>query len=323
MSESAPLFGRKYNLRVFTNDNKVIDLSELHAVFNTTAWVGGLPKTLRLRIFNATSHTMLPIQDTGGTVYLSAGYEGQNGDIFIGQIIQIRTGREDAVNIYYDITATDGDEFQTQGFISHALDSAQTSVQNRMFNLVQNASTPTPMKLGEVRIDPATPTDVTLPRGRSYFGMAKDHIHKLAKSVGATYEVQNNNLVHIIGVNQYKQLDIPDINYKTGLIGVPEQTNDGISFKMLLNPYIVQNMQIKLDSNAIKTKEIRVLPGGATGVELANIQQKTEDGIYLVGYCNHIGDTRGNTWFTEVICYTPKVAGPVAQLGAGTRVEQI
>ena len=322
--ESTALFGRKYDLQIVTSSQN-INLSQLHAIFNTTAWVNGTPKVLRVRIFNLNPQTILPIQNEGGQIYLSAGYEGQYGLIFSGQIIQIRSGRENGVDTYWDLTATDGDTFFTQGFISRTVNPSQTSLSNRMFQIVQNTQTPEPMNLNadDIIIDTSTSTNNTLPRGRVYFGMAKDHLRQAVKNVGAYYTIENNTQVKVLGIDRTKQLLAPQINYKTGLIGTPSQTVEGIQFRMLMNPYIVQGMKIQLNSDAIAMKEVAIQPvGGNAGIEQTTIQQKSTDGFYKVLYCNHSGDTRGNNWFTDVVCYTKIVNASQAQYGLDLQVEQ-
>lgn len=322
--ESVKLFGRQYNLQINTA-NKIIDLSNLHAVFNTTAWVSGTPKTLRIRVFNFSPQTILPVQNEGGQIILSAGYDGQFGIIFSGQIIQVWTGRENATDTFCDIIATDGDKFYTQGFISSTLDSSQTSLSNRMFHIVSNTQIEEQMFLDKdnIIIDTSTSTNNTLPRGRVYFGMSKDHLRQVTKSVGALYQIENNNEVHILGIDRTKQKAAYQINYKTGLIGVPTQTTEGISFKMLLNPYIVQGQMIQLNSDAIQMKEVQVNKGGAVpDVDQTRIQQKSTDGFYKVLYCNHSGDTRGTNWYTDIVCYTKIIKPEQAQYG-DYRVEQV
>ena len=323
-NSSVSLFGRQYNLQINTG-SKVIDLSDLHAVFNTTAWVNGTPKILRIRIYNLNPQTILPVQNEGGQIYLSAGYKDQYGMIFSGQIVQIRSGREKGVDTFWDLTASDGDMFYTQGFISTSIDSSQTSLPNRMFQIVKNTQTPTNMTLEEndIIIDTSTSTNNTLPRGRVYFGMSKDHLRNVAHSVGALYEIENETQVKILGVDRTKQIAVPDINYKTGLIGVPTQTVEGIQFRMLLNPFIVQGMRIHLNSHAIAYKEAQVLPGGGVNPAEANVYNQTStDGYYKVLYCTHTGDTRGTPWYTDVTCYTRIVNANQAQYGIDLRVEQ-
>ena len=149
---STQLFNRKYDLQISTTSSN-INLSQLHAVFNTTAWVSGTPKTLHIRVYNVNPQTMLQVQNEGGQVVLQAGYEGQYGIIFSGQIIQIRFGRENAVDSFFDITATDGDMFYTQGFISTTVSPELTGFNNRIFSIAGNTSTPINVTSDDIIVD--------------------------------------------------------------------------------------------------------------------------------------------------------------------------
>lgn len=302
------LFGRKWDLQ-FSTDKVNINLSNLHFEFNTTAWVSGTPKILRLRIWNPLPKTILPIQTEGAQIVLQAGYEqGQYGIIFSGQVIQTRTGRTNGVDTYIDITATDGDMFYTSGFISTALYPEATGLENRIFQIVKNTQLPNgkmSIDPNDVIIDTSTSTNNTLPRGRVFFGMAKEHLRAAARNVGATYEITGTKC-KVLSTNLSKNLPIPEFNYKTGLIGTPTQTLEGIEFQVLLNPTIVQGMAVKMTSNAIAKKEAQITPGGgAGGFNPSTIPQISQDGIYKVLYCTHKGDTRGNEWSTSIIGYNP------------------
>lgn len=302
------LFDRKWDLQ-FSTTKVNINLSNLQFEFNTTAWVSGTPKILRLRIWNPLPKTILPLQTEGAQIVLQAGYQkGQYGIIFSGQVIQTRTGRTNGTDTYIDITASDGDMFYTSGFISTAIYPEATGLENRIFQIVENTQLPSgqmTINPSDVVIDTSTSTNNILPRGRVYFGMAKDHLRAAARNVGATYEISGTE-AKVLSTNLSKNLPIPVFNYKTGLIGTPVQTLEGIEFQVLLNPMIVQGMTVQMNSNAIAKKEAQILPGGgAQGYSPSLIPQVAQDGLYKVLYCNHKGNTRGNDWYTTIVGYNP------------------
>ena len=83
---------------------------------------------------------------------------------------------------------------------------------------------------------------------------------------------------------------------ETGLIGSPQVTSNGVQFKVLLNPLIKivnPSMLIYLEPTSVSIKQ-----------QLAQIGQYftilDNAGYYQVGSLHHIGDTRGNDWYTEV-----------------------
>ena len=81
------------------------------------------------------------------------------------------------------------------------------------------------------------------------------------------------------------------VSPETGLVGTPQQVQFGLSFKILLNPAIHLQSLIKLKN--VQANEASVTPG----------QQQApldDDWIYQVMELTHVGDTRGNDWYTEI-----------------------
>ena len=79
---------------------------------------------------------------------------------------------------------------------------------------------------------------------------------------------------------------------KYTLIGSPEQTEQGISFRVLLDPALTLGTLVKLDFtllNKLRRQAGQLLP------------RVDQDGIYVTRGIRHLGDTRGNAWYSEVI----------------------
>jgi len=89
------------------------------------------------------------------------------------------------------------------------------------------------------------------------------------------------------------------INAKTGMIGTPAQTNEGINAKTLLNPLIRVGGRVKLNNADIADYKINL----AQPLSPANIPpSKRADGTYYVLVIEHSGDTRGIDWYTTLVC---------------------
>jgi hypothetical protein len=88
------------------------------------------------------------------------------------------------------------------------------------------------------------------------------------------------------------------VSQTTGLIGTPQQTEYGVNFTSLLNPLYNLNdgktlQQVKIDQSQIRQQKILY------GQLWSRLDQ---DGMYkVIGY-RHSGDSRGNTWQTDVTC---------------------
>jgi hypothetical protein len=90
----------------------------------------------------------------------------------------------------------------------------------------------------------------------------------------------------------------------TGLIGTPEQTQNGLKLRVLLNPAIKIGRVIQLQSTDINQLRYS-LDYHATGSNRI-LQQGTNklnaDGVYYVMRADHTGDSRGTPWYTDLTC---------------------
>jgi hypothetical protein len=82
----------------------------------------------------------------------------------------------------------------------------------------------------------------------------------------------------------------------TGLIGTPEQTNEGISLRCLINPKLKINGRIKLNNKSVLRARTDLIMG-----DLA-LPGLDRDGFYRVLRQKISGDTRGNDWYMDNLC---------------------
>lgn len=141
-----------------------------------------------------------------------------------------------------------------------------------------------------------------LPRGKVMFGMAKDFMRLAAKTTSSVWSIQDGKL-NMYPETAYVPGAIPKITPDSGLIGMPEQTRNGVSFRMLLNPSIKIGQIIELDNSTIQKYEYGLsIPDE---VERERIQQQNglqAAGFYYVMRVDRVGDTRGDAWWNEVLC---------------------
>jgi hypothetical protein len=271
--------------------NALIDLSDMHFVFSVQASYLASPNTAIIRVYNLSSDTARKITDAGTTVFLAAGYEGNMGQIFSGDIIQVRNGSEDAVNTFMEISAATGNYVYKGAFVNYTIDKGR-NIADRLGVLAKAANIP----LGTV--SESSPDQAT--RGRVYFGLARDHLRNMASTMGAVWSINDTGL-DMISQNAYKPGDIPVLNAGSGVIGIPEQTHLGISIKLLLNPSIQQNQQVQLDNSMITSY---LFPTDLNSLAQAGfVPPISKDGFYKVLFVNHEGDTRGDDWYTNITCY--------------------
>lgn len=278
--------------------NTALDLSEMQFTFQTQAFYVGTPKSIQLRVYNLSATTAKRVVDEGSQIFLSAGYEGDSAEgnfdiIFMGLIVQVRIGRN-GTDSYLDITATDGDYIYNNKLINTTI-AAGTNALGRLGVIADAAG----IKPGVI---PKTTSEAKLHRGKVIFGLARDHLTNLCSTIGANWTIENG-LLDVVSQNAYKDDGtVPELNYLTGMVGVPEQTDLGIAIKVLLNPNISVNKKVKLDNASIQQYQFPISGNQTAGAEL--IPPISADGFYKVLYVTHTGDTRGNEWFTDIICYS-------------------
>jgi hypothetical protein len=91
------------------------------------------------------------------------------------------------------------------------------------------------------------------------------------------------------------------LSSQTGLIGVPEVTDNGITARMLLNGTLQIGGRVQINQNDIN-KQVVMSQGFPNYNSVYLPAQTTSDGTYRVLVLNHEGDTRGQAWYTDIVC---------------------
>jgi len=246
-------------------------------------------------LWNLSEKTNMSIQ-YGDDIILSAGYQDQApfGVIFKGKVWQPMWDRVDVVNYKTTLRCVVGKIEEAENFINLSLTPAMMEQADLITAMASSCHTP--LEIGSV---PNTILPLQKPRTKILFNTPGFYLKRMADDNGWQTWLSDK------GINMGNILeDVPKgqalvINSKTGLVGVPQQIKDGITFKTLLDPRIKIQvnppMQIFIDNSTIRQmkKELGVNPSFLD-----------KDGYYNVGGIHHYGDTRGNDWYTEVIGYS-------------------
>lgn len=286
----------------FGTEGEALDFADFKCYFQIIRGDTQQPNTCDLRIYNLKTETALKIcSKEFSNVVIQAGYESNYGLVFRGVIKQQRLGRDDALNSYVAITAADGDEIYNFATIAINV-GANKDANYHLTQLIQAVK--------DAAVYQRITSQTTLPllsavkfvRGKLYVGMARDVLRKFCEAYDLTYSVQDGQLT-FIPLTGYLPGEVPIISTETGLLGVPEQTQNGIEFTTLMNPKIKIGQLIQLQAKDVNQLRLG-LDTLSTGNNLALQQQvKTQDqGFYYVMSANHYGDTRGEDWHTDVVC---------------------
>lgn len=278
------LFGRRLRIIVSDDSGAGIDITNLHITFNVVkTYLMDMQYSI-INIYNVNRDTESFVIRQGTLVTIEAGYEGANyGEIFTGDIIQSYGYNENGTDFVLRIIAVDSDRFLNEGFVNFTMEKGITQRQ-ALENIAAKAAVPSQINNISDGLSKST-----LPRGKVFFGMAKDYMQQIAKSSNATLYMDNGQ------VNIIKATDPPDdrifkLTPKSGLIGVPQQTEMGIKGKALLIPQIRVNRSIQIDNAYIQERQLAV----------GTLQTMLDSqGVYRIAKTTYIGDTRGNDWYVE------------------------
>lgn len=259
------------------------------------------PNVAEIFVTNPKRETAQQIKKEGQIVSLEAGYQEGYGLIFKGELIQKRYGRENPVDTYLALVAQSGDRAYNFSTVSKTL--AAGSTFKDQVDVAVEAMKPYGVTPGYI----SDLGDRKMPRARTLFGMARDVLRDIAFATGTSWSIQNQKL-QILKNGEGLPGKTFVVNSRTGMIGLPVQTFDGIIVRMLLNPQVNPGTIIKLDEGSVQ--EAAFNPNYLAEVQNSMIPSIAEDGFYKVLVSEHHGDTRGNPWYTEVICTRADGQGP-------------
>jgi hypothetical protein len=280
----------------------------LKITFKVYQFDADTPNTAVIRIYNLSDETAQKIQTEFQQVVLQAGYEGGNfGIIFKGTIKQVRRGRRDAVDTFVDIFAADSDIAHNFAIVNTTL-APGSKVQDRA-DAIAKAMNPYLAEKG-VTLPQDAGTGGVLPRDKVLFGLASANLTSLTDTVECSWSIQNGK-VEVISRTAYKAGEAVVLNARTGLVGTPEATNNGISLTCLLNPNIKIGTRVKIDNASINQTTIRE-QGFPRYSDINFFASVTNDGIYRPIVVEHEGDTRGGEWYTKIICLALDPSSPAS-----------
>ena len=279
-----------------------IDVSELRIRFKVNQNTLQRPNSAEITITNLSNETANKIQKEGKLVTLTAGYEGASKLLFKGDIIQKRKGRENPVDTYLTILATSGDKAYNFAVVNKSLAAGHT------FRDQVNAAFE-PMKEHGITLGHIGDLgSKIMPRGRTMFGMARDFLRDIAFSTNTAWSIQNNKL-QLLENQKTLPGDAVVLNSNTGMVGMPVQTINGIIVRCLLNPEIHPGTRVQINQSSIQ--QAAFSPNYTAEVQNSMLPSIAEDGFYKALVVDHMGDTRGNPWYTDIVCIRADGQGPI------------
>lgn len=294
VSDSTQQFLRAFTLIVTNRSGNGLDLSQFRVKFSVKRSSAQTPNAADIRVYNLSQDAAIRIRSEFKQVILQAGYEGNFGTIFKGNIKQVIIGRESATDTFIDIIAGDGDTWYNYAIVNKTI--AADSNQQDQVNACVASGAALGVTAGGNTLVGNTPK---LPRGKVMFGNTRDYLRNAAQTSNNNWSVQNEQIV-FVPKTSYLPGQAVEITSKTGMIGTPEQTNEGVNVKCLINPQIPVSGRIKLNNYTVQLLKLNLTltPGSQTNTAAP----LSSNGVYFVLALEHSGDTRGVEWYTKIIC---------------------
>ena len=300
---------RKCTLLVSDKNGDGLDLSQLRIKFLVKRSDTQTPNMAEIRVYNLADETAQRIQKEFSKVVLQGGYEQNFGVIFQGNVKQVLRGRENGTDTFIDIIAGDGDLSYNFAIVNATL--AAGTGQAEQVNAAIGAMTKTGgTTAGNVGEMPAN----QLPRGKVMYGMARDYLRQTAETTNKTWSIQDGK-VQFVPTTSYLPGEAVVLTSKTGMVGTPTQTNEGILVNCLLNPKLKVGGRVQLNNDSVARLKIDLSQPNSP----ANIPAPlTNDGVYYILVIEHQGDNRGTEWYSKLTCLNLDVtANPINAVQVG------
>jgi hypothetical protein len=292
---SSQQFGREFQLLVSNKAGQTIDLSQYRVKFHIKRTGYQTPNTADIIVYNVPENVIASIVvQEFSRVFVSAGYAGNYGRIFTGNLKQGISGRESATDTFFNLICGDSDQAYNFSVVTQTIGSASAggAKQSDQLNAAISSMAQYGVNSGYTGLLPP----VVLPRGKVMYGAAKDYIKAISDTNNFDWSIQDEQII-LISEKSYLPSQTVVLTAKTGMIGTPQQTVNGMMVKCLLNPAIKMHTLIQINNKSVAQFKIDfTVPGSVANTP----PSYSADGTYYVWVAEHIGDTRGTEWYTTI-----------------------
>jgi hypothetical protein len=305
--EGAGQWLRKINLSVFNTSGgkgEGLDLSQFRIDFRLTKQTNQSPNFLDAKVYNLSKESGEKVRQFK-KVQLSAGYQSNFGMIFDGTVVLYIVGKENSVDSYVNIIAGDGDQ-EINNSISN-LTFAPGVLEEEQ---VRTAITKSGRKVGEINMGEEK-GQKTL-RSSHYLGTTERFLRNHMNARDADLFMDDGK-AYVISRAGYRKGEVVKLAPNTGLVGFPKVTPSGIEAQCLLNPKLRIAGQVEIDTTLLTG--VAYQPGVENPFSSAGTQKfdatgkfgwqgasTSPTGKYKILLMTHHGDTRGNPWYTDIVC---------------------
>lgn len=259
----ADLYLRKIAVTLISQTGFTKTMDKLRFIFSCEKTNEKTTNKATLDIYNLNKDSRGILESKNSRIVIEAGYETTKQVIFQGDITKV-VHESEPPDIISKCELGDGDNSYRTSRMDVSLPPGATTQQ--AFNEVISKSG---MNVGAVLGIPST----KYANGLVLSGMVRDVLDELCKKNDLEWSIQNEAL-QIIPKNSFTLDSIVILNSKTGLVGSPSKTKDGVEFTSLLQPTLNPGRRVKIESKLI-------------------------NGIYKVRKVIHEGDSHGGDFVSK------------------------
>jgi hypothetical protein len=257
---------RQYLLQI-GNETEGIEIDALKVTFDIEKTIDNRPNPGKIIIWNLSKENQKRI--LSGDYHLvkfHAGYDTLRL-IYAGDIVQKRIRRE-GLDMVMELACGDGHTDYREASIAMTIAAGATDA-----DIIQTAAlTMTHTKTGTIDKMPSR----ALPRAKVLVGNTREVLSKIVKNADAHWSIQDGELM-VLRPDHILAGDVILLSEETGMIGSPEDTDNGLALSCLLNP------------------ALRI--GGLVRVESMIVSY---NGDYKIAHIQHSGDSHGGSWISKL-----------------------
>lgn len=292
----------KLTIQIDANDPKALDLSQFKIVFTVGQATSEQPKAAEIYIYNLSASTMnllagVDSQKINTQVILECGYGSELSVVFKGRVFQYRRGRDNPTDTWLCVLAISGDAIQNDALVNQSVPAGTSK--NDVSNILVSETNKYGLVTGEI----ASISEQQYPRGRVFFGSLHDSIQQFGKENNIDFDY-SDDVISSINKLGFSVEPVQVLTPKTGMVGMPQLTSEGLTVKCLLNPKLKRKGRIQVDMSNLQTESYDI------GYSSQQVDQPYKnpklatnaEGMFIIQAIEHSGDTRGDEWYTHLVC---------------------
>lgn len=293
----------RLTIQVDQNTPDALDFSDFKITFSVSQPTTEQPKAAEIYIYNLSHETMNKLagvdDDKKNTqIILACSYGDDEPEvIFKGRVFQYRRGRYSPVDTYLCVLAIAGDQIRNEAVINQSVP-AGTPIFGLGELIVEEAK-----KFGVESGDLVQLSDQKYPRGRTIFGSFHGFIERVGRENNITYDY-SEGVLNSTEVDKYSIQPMYVLTADTGMVGMPQLTSEGLVVKCLLNPKLKRMDRIQIDLTNLQSENYDIAYSGQEVDQPYKTPKLATNakGIFVIQAIEHNGDTRGDEWYSSMVC---------------------